>query len=491
MANTQVKYLLSETYNFLNERYGVDVRRDLQQILAEDTLWNAYKESLAEGLEGIHRETFNILAENTRKWILNEANLTTGFSPYYQLVLPILRIFFPRLVAKEIVTVSPINAPEVVKYFLKAVVKAFDGSVRELPAYEPVSQGPTIPVDTAIALTDGSAEANLITLAGADPTKATLDRNLFVVKLVGTNPSDGSTEEITGKYQIDPATGKLTINANYSFGADTVLVEVDFQTGRVVVTSAKKLTTSVYFSGQISLETNEYNPVVELKLDKVLLAATSRKLSVQWSVELEQDVKALFDLDFQSEVVNLMAAQIATDIDNEIIRDIVSVVTVLNPSDFQDTFNKTMPAGYAFGPKQWLENIVVKLNTLSSKIQAATNIGPANIIAVHPEDASILYSLNDFKMNGDYTAGGDLISQYRTGTLVGQYKVVVSPIIPKGKMILALKPDDERASCYVYAPYVPVTLMPYPLGSVPSLTIMSRYAKTVLRPQGFAILNIV
>jgi len=57
-------------------------------------------------------------------------------------------------------------------------------------------------------------------------------------------------------------------------------------------------------------------------------------------------------------------------------------------------------------------------------------------------------------------------------------------------MLLVLKPTDPKASVYLYAPYIPVTVYPWPMSTIPSVTFMSRYAKALIRPQGLAILNI-
>jgi len=77
------------------------------------------------------------------------------------------------------------------------------------------------------------------------------------------------------------------------------------------------------------------------------------------------------------------------------------------------------------------------------------------------------------------------------GTVIGgQYKVLSSPVVPEGKMILVLKPDDERAAVYYYCPYQPITVYPWPMQNTPSMTFMTRYGKALVRPQGIAILNI-
>jgi len=57
-------------------------------------------------------------------------------------------------------------------------------------------------------------------------------------------------------------------------------------------------------------------------------------------------------------------------------------------------------------------------------------------------------------------------------------------------MILVLKPEDSRAAVYFYSPYIPVTVYPWPMSNIPSVSFMTRYGKAMVRPQGVAILNI-
>jgi len=68
--------------------------------------------------------------------------------------------------------------------------------------------------------------------------------------------------------------------------------------------------------------------------------------------------------------------------------------------------------------------------------------------------------------------------------------VLVSAVVPKGTMLVVYKPQDEIRATYLYSPYVPAVLHPYPLGATPSLTILSRYATALVRSGGIATLTI-
>jgi hypothetical protein len=158
------------------------------------------------------------------------------------------------------------------------------------------------------------------------------------------------------------------------------------------------------------------------------------------------------------------------------------------PSTHVDSFSKTPPASFTWGPKHWYENIVPKLTSLSAQVYNDTNIDAANTILCNPLDASILESLQEYSYNGSSVDNGDF--GYQVGSISGKWRVLVSSVVPQGKMLLVYKPTEEIKSVYYFAPYQPAILSPYPLGPKPSLTILSRNAQSLIRPQGLALLNI-
>jgi len=348
---SEFKTLLTESVQYLNASHGVDPRKDFAKIIADDVLFESYTRSLMEGLSPEDSAIIEQMLPTIRKHLL-ESNLAAQITPYQQLILPLLRVFFPRLVAKEAVTISPIDQPYVVKYFLKPIIKSFDGSViGDVPVLDgDASAGLSVPASSDITLSGGVATENLISLAGANPDKTTLARQVTVTEVTLTDGTNDETVKVN--VPIDPVNGTATVNATADIKgtkvSDTLIISVNFETGVVNVTSVNKKTKSVHIDAFISLEQNNYVPQVELKLDRIMIEAITRKLGVNWSIEAEQDYKALFDLDFQAQVVEIMGKQIATDIDKEIIGDLIAGVLHLNPKA-QDTFSRTMPSGYAFG----------------------------------------------------------------------------------------------------------------------------------------------
>lgn len=75
-----------------------------------------------------------------------------------------------------------------------------------------------------------------------------------------------------------------------------------------------------------------YDNSIDLYLNTVNLDTTLRRLRAQWTPETEQDLSAYHGIDITSELSNMLSEQIAAEIDNEIIRNLNTFVTVTFPN---------------------------------------------------------------------------------------------------------------------------------------------------------------
>ncbi len=481
-----IKELLRESYQITKKISGVDPSRpgNTKAMLINDSAFGTYTTALAEGLSKADKEGFMVVAENTRINLLE--NSMFQINPYESLSLPVLRVFYPRLIAKEGVTVSPMDKPETVKAFLTAsFIK--NGSLTEYPAPSTstdISGGPGIGTPTSAFIVVPSQSYDVLNAMGLTSADAHLERD-FMISAV-SDAADAHTVNVN----IVPAVeGHFSQSVTIDGLTDVISGQVDYLNGTVSVSSATGVVTKIKYQVTCSLEENKVNPKVQLKVDKVRLYAKDRQISSNWSINLEQDMRALFDLSMQSEIVNILGQQIALDIDREIVDSLISANTRLNGAAHTRTFNRTPPVGYSWGIKYWHENITTDLNLLSAQIYTDTNMEAGNVIMCNPLDTAILEDLQTFQYTGTSSTDGDL--GYKTATVTGgKWRVLSSAIVPAGTMVVIYKSAEELKSVYLYAPYVPAILHPYPLGSTPSLTILSRYASSLVRSAGIAVLNI-
>jgi len=486
-----MKELLQEVYKTTKKISGVDPSKpgNLKAVLVDDAAFEAFVTGLAESLETKKdREIFIQLAENTRVNLLE--NSMFQINPYETLTLPILRVFYPKLVAKEAITLSPMDKPETVKAFINAT---FSPSNQTTQYAAPVtstdiSGGPSIgtPVFAAVAVPSASFDVLGLITGGVAPvtsTEAHLERDFEITAV----SADGTTYV---DVSIIPAVeGHFSASVTIGGVTDVISGKVDYLNGTLDISSTGGTVTYARFTVTCSLEENRINPAVKLSVDKVRLYARDRQISANWTINMEQDMRALFDLSMQAEIVNILGQQIALDIDREIINALVVGNTRLNATTHTGNFNRTPPATYYWGAKYWHENIIPVLNQLSAQIYNDTNIDAGNTILANPLDVAILEDIQTFNYTGTSSVDGDL--GYRSATVAGgKWKVLTSGVVTQGTMVVVFKPVEELKCVYLYCPYVPAVLHPYPLGYTPSLTILSRYATSLVRSNGIAALTI-
>jgi len=481
-----MKELLQEVYATTKKLSGVDPSKpgNLKAVLVDDAAFDTYVTGLAESIENKKdRKAFVQLAENTRISLLE--NSMFQINPYETLTLPILRVFYPKLVAKEAVTVSPMDKPETVKAFIKAKF-APSNSVTQYNApvtSTDISQGAAVGTPVSASMAVPSSGYDVLAVIGLTSTQAHLERD-FEITGVST---DGTTFV---DVSIVPAVeGHFSASVTIGGSADVVSGKVDYLNGTVDISSTTGTVLFARYQVTTSLEENRINPSVTLNVDKIRLYARDRQISANWTINMEQDMRALFDVSMQAEIVNILGQQVALDIDREIINALFTANTRLNAASHQKTFNRTPPTTYTWGTKYWHENIIVPLNELSGQIYTDTNIEAGNTILANPLDVAILEDLQTFNYTGTSSVDGDL--GYRSATVAGgKWKVLTSAVVTQGQMLMIYKPVEELKAIYFYSPYVPAVLHPYPLGYTPSLTILSRYATALVRSNGIAALTI-
>ena len=480
-----MKELLTEVYKTTKKISGVDPSKpgNLKAVLVDDAAFEAYVTGLAESIENKKdRTNFVQLAENTRINLLE--NSMFQINPYETLTLPILRVFYPKLVAKELVTVSPMDKPEAVKAFIKAEFSPSNSTTKyDAPVTgTDISEGVGFGATTAGIMPVPSNSFDVLDALSIDSDKAHLERDYEI-----TSVSDGTAYV---NVNIVPAVeGHFSSSISIHGNTDVISGQVDYLNGTVSISSVTGIITNVKYTVTTSLEENQINPRVTLNVEKIRLYARDRQISANWTINMEQDMRALFDVSMQAELVNILGQQVALDIDREIINSLITANTRLNTSAHTGSFARTPGAEYTWGTKYWHENIIPVLNQLSGQVYTDTNIEAANTIAANPLDVAILEDLQTFNYTGTSSVDGDL--GYRSATVAGgKWKVLTSAVVPQGTMLMVYKPVEELKAVYFYSPYVPAVLHPYPLGYTPSLTILSRYATALVRSAGIASLTI-
>jgi hypothetical protein len=324
---------------------------------------------------------------------------------------------------------------------------------------------------------------------GVDTIQVKGNQGYFIDDVMVNGVSGAGIYENKGLF-ID-LDGNFFQEVTYASGdTDRITGSVDYLNGYLYWKSIGGFTDTIKFSAVVTLEENKINSTVNYTIEKLRFPIQMRQIQGNWTLPMDQDLRALYQLDIQAELVNIIGEQIAVEVDTEIIDDLIKGVYGSDTTGRRTaTFDKNPPSGYAWGRKNWYENVQIPLSDLSAEIYNANLMGSGNMIACNPVDAAVLESMNDFKFAGNSVAGGDVGYSMAT-VLGGKWKILTSNIIPRGKMILKYKSQEMQRASYVYAPYQPAVLSPYPMNNNPSLTVMTRYSKRMIRPESIALLNI-
>lgn len=461
-------------------------------LVGDPRSFKVYTEALSEGLNAEDKKIFNVLAENTRVSILE--NSTYGMTPYDTLSVPVLRVFWPKTISKELVTVVPMDKPEVIRPFLRvAFAKYGDKTTYTAPSMTDVSSvkgGTGVPATTLV--TSGTA-INLLTQMGLDAKTAHIERTARIVGIAqGTNAVttdvistiNGTNGAFITEAVLGTTTVRVTGTINFLDGTVN-LMALNATTGAAIT----NVTFKVAYT--ISLEENTINPQATMNIQNIRIVAKDREISANWSIQMQQDVKALYDVNVQSELTTMLGDQIALDIDRENINTLAYTAKTLSGAQHTAVWSKTPTPNFAFGPAQWYQSSLMPVITqVANQIYADTNIGTGNVLAVHPCDAAVLQCFQDYHFTGTGSEDGE-IAQRTYSVAGGAYKVLVSTVVPQGQMLVALKDAQETKMCYVFAPYVPAVISPFPMGNKPTMTLLSRYGSSLIRPEGFGLVQIV
>ena len=216
-----------------------------------------------------------------------------------------------------------------------------------------------------------------------------------------------------------------------------------------------------------------------LEVLKQTVTAGSRKLQARWTPEAMQDLNASHGLNIESEITSHLSAAIVSEIDNEIINDLIALAGTVESFDMNGTFTG-VPA--YVGDRHAVLGVLI--NKVANEIARKTRRGPANFIVVSPLVASVLQSATKsvFAPAVQGTFEGPNNTKL-IGTLNGSIKVYTYIYHDAGTepIVLGFKGGNgEMDAGYFYCPYVPLMssgVVVDPNTFNPHVSLMTRYGK--------------
>ena len=204
-------------------------------------------------------------------------------------------------------------------------------------------------------------------------------------------------------------------------------------------------------------------PEMAFSIEKVSVEAKSRALKAEYSLELAQDLKAIHGLDAETELSNILSAEILAEINREVIRTIV-VTAKKGASEGTTTagvFDLDTDSNGRWSVEKF-KGLMFQVEREAKQIAKGTRRGKGNIIICSSDVASALQmagvldyapALNSNNLNVDDT--GNTFA----GVLNGRLRVYIDPYAGSNYMVVGYKGSSAFDAGLFYCPYVPLQMV--------------------------------
>lgn len=224
-----------------------------------------------------------------------------------------------------------------------------------------------------------------------------------------------------------------------------------------------------------------------MRIERGSVTARSRALKASWTVELEQDLKAVHGLDAQVELENIVTNEIVADINQEILHTVYKIGTLgcTTGTTTAGVFNCDTDAD-GRNRIEKIKGLLLQIDYEANAIYKETRAGRGNFIICSPNVASALSNAGVLDIAGKQSALGELNigdgSSTYLGVLNGKYKVFVDPYSINDAntqfVVVGYKGTGLGDAGLFYCPYIPLTKYGAqdPVTFQPRLGFKTRYA---------------
>ena len=356
-----------------------------------------------------------------------------------------------------------------------------------------------------LASTSGSVTVSTIGLAaGGAFDRCVLPDARHIVILNGGYPN---VRRLT-KVAKDASTGNFTItavffnkDANGAAAGAAADIDLEFAMSDNLQASEKGLG-AIVGAQAWEMEGQGNLPEIAIKVDSAAITAVTRKLKASWTPELAQDLNAYHNLDAEVELTGILSEQIALEIDQEILSDLIAGASAsklywsrrpglfVNRLTGEDSTSLASPPDFTGSVSEWYETLVETINDVSADIHRKTLRGGANFLVCGPEVANILEFTSGFRASVTHDDATGSVGAVQVGSINKKWDLHVDPYFPRNVILVGRKGGSFLESGFVYAPYVPLQVTPTIFDTqdfTPRKAVMTRYGKKMVRPDMYGL----
>lgn len=198
-------------------------------------------------------------------------------------------------------------------------------------------------------------------------------------------------------------------------------------------------------------------------IEKATVTARTRALKAEYTMELAQDLKAVHGLDAETELANILSAEILAEINREVIRTI-NVKAKLGAQTANitsaGTFNLVTDADGRWSVEKF-KGLLVQLDREANVIAKETRRGKGNFIICSSDVATALAAAGvlDYAPALSTSLQVDDTGNTFAGTLMGRIKVYIDPYASVDYINVGYRGSNPYDAGMFYCPYVPLTMV--------------------------------
>ena len=200
-------------------------------------------------------------------------------------------------------------------------------------------------------------------------------------------------------------------------------------------------------------------------IEKQTVTAKSRALKAEYTMELAQDLKAIHGLDAETELANILSAEILAEINREVIRTINSqaktgATTVTGSTSTQGIFDLNVDADGRWSVEKF-KGLIFQLEREANQIAKDTRRGRGNFIICSSDVASAMAAAGmlDYTPALNANLNVDDTGNTFAGVLNGKHRVYIDPYAVSDYVTVGYKGSNAYDAGVFYCPYVPLTMV--------------------------------
>ena len=342
------------------------------------------------------------------------ANNTGVAANYDPVLISLVRRAMPNLVAYDIVGVQPMTGPTGLIFAMKSKYAGNDDGG--------ATSGNEALFDEPITSFSGGDKDDDTNLGHSDNDAGSA--NVYVDQTGGTGEATiNSDGEITGGFATGQ--GRLPVQQEATDGGDDI---------------------------------NE----MSFSIDKVSVTARSRALKAEYTSELAQDLKAIHGLDAETELANMLSAELLGEINREVVRTVYSAAKpgAQTGTASKGEFNLDVDANGRWSVEKF-KGLMFQIEREANEIAKSTRRGKGNIIICSSDVASALQMAGvlDYAPALANSLNVDDTGNTFAGVLNGRFKVYIDPFAGAQYLVVGYKGTNAFDAGIFYCPYVPLQMV--------------------------------